>query len=93
VFLTLRAPFRPLSAGALYHVTRSRFDHLGIDTPHRGPHALRHACACHLLAEGASLEVISDHLGHRSLSSTRHYAKVDLPGLREVARFDLGGLL
>ncbi len=93
VFLTLKAPFRPLSAGALYHVTRSRFDHLGIHTPHRGPHALRHACACHLLAEGVSLEAISDHLGHRSLSSTRHYAKVDLPGLREVARFDLGGLL
>jgi integrase/recombinase XerD len=93
VFLTLKAPFRPLSAGGLYHVTRSRLDHPGIQTPHRGPHALRHACACHLLAEGLSLEAISDHLGHRSLSSTRHYAKVDLPGLREVARFDLGGLL
>jgi site-specific recombinase XerD len=93
VFLTLRAPFRPLSAGGLYHVTRSRFDQLGIHTPHRGPHALRHACACHLLAEGLSLEAISDHLGHRSLSSTRHYAKVDLAGLREVARFDLGELL
>jgi len=93
VFLTLRAPFRPLSAGGLYHLTRSRFDHLGIHTPHRGPHALRHACACHLLAEGLSLDAIGDHLGHRSLSSTRHYAKVDLAGLREVARFDLGGLL
>jgi integrase/recombinase XerD len=93
VFLTLKAPFRPLSAGGLYHVTRSRFDHLGIHTPHRGPHALRHACACHLLAQGLSLDAIGDHLGHRSLSSTRHYAKVDLPGLREVARFDLGGLL
>jgi len=93
VFLTLKAPFRPLSAGGLYHVTRSRFDHLGIQTLHRGPHALRHACACHLLAEGLSLDAIGDHLGHRSLTSTRHYAKVDLAGLREVARFDLGGLL
>ncbi|MGI9301679.1 MAG: tyrosine-type recombinase/integrase [Gammaproteobacteria bacterium] len=93
VFLTFNAPFRPLSAGALYHVTRSRFDHLGIHTPHRGPHALRHACACRLLAEGFSLEAIGDHLGHQSPSSTRHYARVDLAGLREVARFDLGGLL
>ncbi len=93
VFLTLKAPFRPLSAGGLYHLTRSRFDLLNIQTPHRGPHALRHACACHLLAEGFSLEAISDHLGHQSLSSTRHYARVDLMGLREVARFDLGGLL
>jgi integrase len=70
VFLTLRAPFRPLSAGGLYHLTRSRLDRLGIQTPHRGPHALRHACACHLLAKGFSLEAISDHLGHQSLNST-----------------------
>ncbi len=93
IFLTLKAPFRPLSAGGLYHLTSSRFDRLDVHTPHRGPHALRHACACHLLAEGFSLEVISDHLGHQSISSTRHYARVDLTGLREVARFDLGGLL
>ncbi|MGB5830728.1 MAG: tyrosine-type recombinase/integrase [Thiohalocapsa sp.] len=73
-------------------MTSSRLHHLGVQTPHWGPHALRHACACHLLAEGLSLDAIGDHLGHRSLSSTRHYAKVDLAGLREVARFDLGGL-
>ncbi|MGB5519229.1 MAG: tyrosine-type recombinase/integrase [Gammaproteobacteria bacterium] len=93
VFLTLKAPFRPLSAGGLYHLTRSRFDRLGVQTPHRGPHALRHACACHLLAQGFSFEAIGDHLGHQSLNSTRHCAKVDLTGLREVARFDLGDLL
>jgi site-specific recombinase XerD len=93
VFLTLKAPFRPLSAGGLYHVTRSRLDNLGMHALHRGPHTLRHACACHLLGEGLSLDAIGDHLGHRSLSSTRHYAKVDLPGLREVARLDLGELL
>jgi integrase/recombinase XerD len=93
LFLTFKAPFRPLSAGALYHVTRSRFDRLGVKTPHGGPHALRHACACHLLAEGLSLEAIGDHLGHQNISSTRHYAKVDLTGLREVASFDLGGLI
>lgn len=93
VFVTLKAPFRHLSAGGLYHLTRSRFDRLGIQTPHRGPHALRHACACHLLAKGFSFAAISDHLGHQSLNSTRHYARVDLTGLREVARFDLGVLL
>ncbi len=93
IFLTLKAPVRPLSAGALYHLTSSRFVQLDIHTPHRGPHALRHACASHLVAEGLSLKTIGDHLGHRSLRSTRVYAKVDMAGLREVARFDLGGLI
>ena len=58
-----------------------------------GPHALRHACAAHLVEEGLSLKEIGDHLGHRSSSATQIYAKVDLSGLREVAAFDLGGLL
>jgi hypothetical protein len=40
-----------------------------------------------------SLKEIGDHLGHRDPRATRVYAKVDLKGLREVARFDLGGLL
>ena len=44
------------------------------------------------MAEGFSLKQIGDHLGHRSVSATRIYAKVDLAGLREVADFDLGGL-
>jgi len=92
VFLTLKAPFRPLSPGALHHLVSSRWAALDICLPHRGPHALRHACAGHLVAEGFSLKQIGDHLGHRSDSATRIYAKVDLPGLREVADFDLGGL-
>ena len=58
-----------------------------------GPHALRHACATHLLEEGLSLKEIGDHLGHRHPDTTRIYAKVDLAGLRQVADFDLGGLL
>jgi len=39
-----------------------------------------------------SFKEIGDHLGHRSSSATRIYAKVDLAGLREVAAFDLGEL-
>lgn len=92
VFLRLTAPFRPLSPGGLYHVTSRRLARLGSPTPHRGPHALRHACAMRLVAAGLSLKVIGDHLGHRSTSATRLYAKVDLAGLREVAALELGGV-
>jgi len=92
IFLSLKAPFRRLSQGALYHLVSTRLDALGIRIPRRGPHSLRHACAGHLVAEGFSLKEIGDHLGHRSAEATRIYAKVDLVGLREVADFDLGGL-
>jgi site-specific recombinase XerD len=43
-----------------------------------GPHALRHASATHLLAQGFSLKEIGDHLGHRLSKTTAVYAKVNL---------------
>ncbi len=93
LFLTCQAPSRPLSAGALYHLTSAWFKRLDIASPKRGPHALRHASATYLLNNGVSLKAVGDHLGHRSLRTTQVYAKVDLVGLRTVAAFDLGGLL
>jgi site-specific recombinase XerD len=93
LFLTLKAPFRPLSAGGFYCLVSRRLYRLNIQSLRHGPHALRHACAGHLLAEGFSLKAIGDHLGHRSAYATRTYAKVDLAGLRAVADVDLGGLV
>jgi len=93
VFMTLLPPFRPLSRRALYSLTRRRLESLDIQTLHRGPHSLRHACATHLVSQGLSLKEIGDHLGHRSTAATRIYAKVGLPDLRKVAAFDLGDVL
>jgi site-specific recombinase XerD len=93
LFLSLPAPFRPLSNGALYDLVQRLFRRLDIRSPRRGPHSLRHACATYLLNRGLTLKQVGDHLGHRHLGSTQVYAKVDLAGLREVADFDLGGLI
>jgi site-specific recombinase XerD len=92
LFLSFTSPHGPLSVCALYDVVASRLKALGVSSEHRGPHCLRHACATHLLAEGFSMKEIGDHLGHRSTRATHIYAKVDLPHLRQVARFDLGAL-
>ncbi len=91
-FITLIAPFHPVSYPALYNIVRKRITKLGIVTPKKGPHSLRHACATHLMASRFSIKEIGDHLGHRSASATRIYAKVDMEGLREVAKFDMGEL-
>ena len=93
LFLSLPAPFRPLSNGALYDLVQRLFGRLDIRSPQRGPHSLRHACATYLINRGLSLKEVGDHLGHRHLGSTQVYAKVDLAALREVADFDLGGLV
>jgi integrase/recombinase XerD len=92
VFLTLPAPFRPLTF-ALGAMVQRRLRALGLTLPRYGPHALRHACATHLLSQGLSLKEIGDHLGHRSPEATSIYAKVDLAALRAVADFSLEGLL
>ncbi|MGO8789603.1 MAG: tyrosine-type recombinase/integrase [Terriglobia bacterium] len=89
VFLTLDG--RPLKD--IYMIVSPRLRRLQTDIPHHGPHALRHACATHLLAEGCSLKQIGDQLGHQDADSTRIYAKVDISGLRKVGDVDLGGLL
>ena len=89
VFLTRSG--RPLKD--IYMIVSPRLRQLGVTIPHHGPHALRHACATHLLAEGFSLKQIGDQLGHQNPDATRVYAKVDISGLRKVADLDLGGLL
>jgi integrase/recombinase XerD len=93
VFLCMQAPLRPLKAGSIFDVANRRFVSLGIEAAHRGGHALRHACAVRLLAEGLTLKEIGDHLGHRSTSATSTYAKVNMAALREVGAFDLGDVL
>jgi len=92
LFLSLRPPFRPLDT-SLSSMVGDRLRSLQVSAPHYGPHALRHACAARLLAAGLSLKEIGDQLGHVNPDSTRIYAKVDLVGLRQVADFDMGGVL
>jgi len=93
LFLTMRAPFRPLTTGALCQLVARKLEPMDLPIKHHGPHSLRHACATHLINGGLSLKEVGDHLGHRCPETTRIYAKVDLVRLREVASFDLGGLL
>jgi site-specific recombinase XerD len=93
VFLTLRAPHRPLSMAGLYHIVERHGRRVSAMAKGRGPHGLRHACARHLVEGGWSYKAIGDHLGHRDADSPGIYAKVNLPSLRRVAFEELEGLV
>lgn len=89
VFLTVKAPYHPLTPGGLGGMFARQLKRLDLELPHYGPHTLRHACATHLLEQGFSLKEIGDHLGHRSSHATQVYTKVDFSSLRQVADVDL----
>ncbi len=92
LFLTLDAPIRPMTRDAIGNIVSNRADRIGIVGKRRGPHALRHGTAQHLLDHGLSMKEVGDYLGHRSVSATAVYAKVQLDTLREVGEIDLEGL-
>lgn len=51
----------------------------------RGLHSLRHTAATTMINRGASFKDVADILGHKSITTTLIYAKLDLNALMQVA--------
>jgi site-specific recombinase XerD len=86
VFLQHRPPIgEPLKSCAVQAVVRRAFKRSGIDTTSQGSHVLRHTAASRMIQAGATIKEVADILGHRCISTTGIYAKVDFPALYVVA--------
>jgi len=92
VFLRAKAPaggFR--GQCGIGSIVRHTLERAGIDSPRKGAHQFRHALACQMLKQGASLSEIGELLRHRSSQTTAIYAKVDLDSLASLALSWPGG--
>lgn len=85
VFLTAKAPVRPLNSLVISHLVRGYMHAAGIKLAGGGARTLRHSWAIRALADDSPIKSIADVLGHRSIDTTFIYAKADLKTLREVA--------
>jgi integrase len=85
VFLTCRAPYQPLShPSSLSAIVERHIRTAGIELPSKGAHAFRHGFATRMIHQGHSLKAVADVLGHRHLSTTFIYTKVDFNALKQV---------
>jgi integrase len=87
LFITHRAPFRPLSVSAVTILITRYMKKSGIVTGDRkrGGHALRMTLASELVAEKVPYEVVRKILGHEDTTSMKHYVKFDMEMLRSCA--------
>jgi len=85
VFLTVRAPIRPLNSLNVSHIVRAYMHKAGVSMTGGGSKTLRHSWAIRALANDSPIKSIADVLGHRYIDTTFIYAKADLKTLRQVA--------
>ena len=85
VFLTCRALYHPLAhSTALSAIVERHIRTAGLELPSKGAHLFRHGFATRMLHQGHSLKAVADVLGHRHLSTTFIYTKVDFNALKQV---------
>jgi len=88
LFIRSRAPFRAFASNKTVSTIVARaMRQAGVTCPGRGAaHVLRHSVATSMLRQGASLQDIATVLRHRSIETTKIYAKVDVATLRQIAQ-------
>lgn len=86
LLLRVTAPIQGLgSQTSISSIVIAAIARAGIHTRHAGAHQFRHALACEMLRQGATLTEIGSLLRHRHAKTTGIYAKVDFNALRPLS--------
>ncbi len=89
IFVRMRNPRVGFKDGqAINAIVHQALKRARLEMPRKGvgAHVLRHSLATAMLRRGATLNEIGQVLRHRSANTTAIYAKMDIEGLRSVAR-------
>ena len=85
IFLSVCAPYNPISTGAIRNSLKKYIADAGIDVGNRkkGPHSLRSSLASSMVNDDISYETVRKVLGHSSNNAIKHYARIDVEKLRQ----------
>lgn len=81
LFVTMKGSrFQPVT---LCRIVKEYADKAGIEK-NVTTHTMRHTCATHMLKGHADIRYVQKQLGHRSISTTEKYLKIEITDLKEV---------
>ncbi|WP_035899607.1 tyrosine-type recombinase/integrase [Labrenzia sp. DG1229] len=83
-FLCGQAPYGPLSCSVVSTRFKLQARRAGLPIAEASAYTLRHSFAMRLLAGGVGIEAIGDLMGHRNVSSTSAYLRIQSDMLRSV---------
>jgi site-specific recombinase XerD len=90
-FISMRG--KSLSRNAIYERVRSAGERAGLNK-RTSPHKLRHSFATHLIRTERNIQVVSELLGHRHISSTQVYVHIAGHELSEaVSKHPIGTII
>ena len=81
LFVSLRGT--RLEPQTLRRMVKARAGAAGIEKPVT-THTFRHSCAAHMLRGRADIRYVQKQLGHRRISTTEQYLRVEITDLKEV---------
>lgn len=81
LFVSMRG--RKLDPQALLDIVKGYARSAGIEK-NVTSHTFRHSCAGHMLKGGADIRYVQRQLGHRRISTTEKYLKIEITDLKEI---------